>query len=112
MNNREEGISGETQAAEYLKNKGYKIVGRNFSCRQGEIDIIAKDKDYLVFVEVKARENTKFGMPFEAITDGKKRRLTAAANYYMMTHKCLGCDARFDVVSILRGEITHIENAF
>lgn len=63
MNNRRSGIEGENAAVEYLKKHGYVILERNFNTKVGEIDIIAEDKDTLVFVEVKARDNTKFGQP-------------------------------------------------
>ncbi len=112
MNNRKSGLEGEQQAVDYLKKLGYEIVQRNFSCKLGEIDIIAKDKDYLVFVEVKSRINTKFGMPFEAVNKQKIKNIIAVAKFYLLSKKMYNWNVRFDVVSILRDEITHIPNAF
>ncbi|MGN0771681.1 MAG: YraN family protein [Christensenellales bacterium] len=112
MNNKKSGINGENLAAEFLENKGFVILERNYSCRIGEIDIVAMDKDVLVFVEVKSRDNTRFGMPLEAITPAKVRSIIATARYYIATHKKYDLQVRFDVVAILRGKIEHIENAF
>ncbi|MEG1609178.1 MAG: YraN family protein [Clostridia bacterium] len=112
MNNRKVGIEGETLACEYLQNKGFEIVERNFSCKLGEIDIVAKKENLLAIVEVKTRENTKFGMPFEAVTSSKIKNIIAVTKYYLMCHKNVDMDIRFDVISILRGQIEHIEDAF
>ncbi len=112
MNNRKTGIEGESQAVEFLQNKGYKILERNYSCKIGEIDIVAKDKETLVFVEVKARKNTLFGMPVEAITPAKVRNIIGVARYFLLAHKLHNVDCRFDVICILKNKIEHIENAF
>lgn len=112
MNNRKIGLEGESAACDYLVNKGYTIVERNYACKLGEIDIVAQKQNLLVFVEVKTRETTKFGMPFEAVTSSKIKNIIAVAKYYLMCHKCSGMDIRFDVISILRGQIEHIDDAF
>ena len=112
MNNRKTGLEGESIAAKYLEDKGYTILQRNFSCKVGEIDVVAMDGDTLVFVEVKARDNPKFGMPIEAITPAKVRSIIGAARYYIMKNHLYDTQARFDVIAILRGKIQHIENAF
>lgn len=112
MNNRRLGIEGENIAAEYLKRHGYDILERNFACKTGEIDIICKQKNTLVFVEVKARENTFFGMPAEAVTQSKIRSIVRTAQAYLVKSGRLNCPCRFDIVEVLRGEVNHIEDAF
>lgn len=112
MNNRKSGIDGENTAAEYLKKQGYIILERNFSTKIGEIDIIAQDKDTIVFVEVKARENTKFGQPIESITQQKVHSIIRTAQWYLTAKRKYNSPCRFDVVEILRGEVTHTKNAF
>ena len=112
MNKREIWVKGEVAAREYLRGKGYLILEENYAGRAGEIDLIAKDGEVLVFVEVKARENTAFGYPIEAITPQKVRKICLTAQQYLVQKRLLGSDVRFDVVEILRGEITHTENAF
>jgi len=88
MSNRSFGKLGETIAGEYLKNLGYKILARNFRTRWGEIDIIARDGDCLVFAEVKTRADESFGAPEEAVTRIKQRHLVKAAQIYLsQTHQ-------------------------
>ena len=112
MNNREHGIDGENIAVEYLKKQGYVILERNYSVKVGEIDIIAKDKDTIVFVEVKSRENTKFGRPIESITPQKVHHIIRTAQWYLSAKRKHNSPCRFDVVEVLRGEVTHVKNAF
>ncbi|MDE6372101.1 MAG: YraN family protein [Clostridia bacterium] len=112
MNNRKSGIEGENIAVEYLKKQGYAILERNFNTKVGEIDIIARDKDTVVFVEVKARENTKFGQPIESITNQKVRNIIRTAQWYLSAKRKHDYPCRFDVIEILQGEVTHIKNAF
>ena len=112
MNKREVWVKGETAARDYLREKGYTILEENFSGRMGEIDLIARDGEVIVFVEVKARENTDYGYPIEAITPQKVRKIVLTAQQYLVRKRLLGRDVRFDVVEILRGEINHVENAF
>lgn len=112
MNNRKSGIEGENAAADYLKKQGYLILQRNFTTKVGEIDIIAQDGDTIVFVEVKARENTKFGQPIESITPQKVHSIVRTAQWYLTAKRKYDSPCRFDVVEILRGEITHVKNAF
>ena len=109
---RREGIAGELAAAEYLKAKGYKILGMNFKSRYGEIDIIAQNGACLIFVEVKSRLGLGYGRPIEAVTPLKAGRIRKTAEYYTVSKNLLDRDLRFDVVEILRDEITHTENAF
>lgn len=112
MNRREIWVKGEVAAREYLLAKGYRILEENYSGRMGEVDLIAQDGDVIVFVEVKARENTDFGYPIEAVTPQKVRKIVLTAKQYLASKRLLGRDVRFDVIEILRGEINHVENAF
>ena len=83
MNKREQGSHYETMAAEYLKNKGYEIILQNFFSKNGEIDIIAKYTDTLVFCEVKYRSNTRYGLPEEAVDYRKQDKIRKTAAYYL-----------------------------
>lgn len=113
MNTRKTAIEGENAACEYLKKQGYKIVERNYSCPAGEIDVIAKDRDAVVFIEVKTRNGTDFGQPEESVTVQKRRKILLTARYWISAHaRDLKGGCRFDVIAVLRGEIRHIKNAF
>jgi putative endonuclease len=110
------GKKGETIAVRYLEKQGYKIIEQNYRSNVGEIDIIAREKKTLVFVEVKTRRSTSYGSPKWAVTPNKQRAISKAALYYLKMTGQTHADARFDVVSILaQGEDTRIElvrNAF
>lgn len=113
MNNRAVGTQYEEIAASYLTENGYRILCKNFRCKIGEIDIIARNEDYLCFIEVKYRSKTKKGYPGEAITPNKIRKITHTAEYYMLLHKYPpDTPCRFDAVVILENEISLIKNAF
>jgi len=102
-------------ACKFLKKDKYKILEKNYRCRQGEIDIIAEDrKGVLCFVEVKARSTEDFGLPIEAVTHFKQKRLLATAFIYLESKKIKSKDMRFDIVSVdLVNEETEIlKNAF
>ena len=107
------GRIGENIASEYLEKQGYLILERNFACRQGEIDIIAKDEKEFVFVEVKTRRSLKFGYPAEAVTDIKQKHMKRAAQYYLYKNKLNGRYVRFDVIEIIikngKCKINHME---
>lgn len=109
------GSEGEDIAAAYLTNKGYSIMHRNYRTPYGEADIVAKDADTVVFVEVKTRTNKSFGQPFEAVDYKKQERLKRIALFYLKNSK-LQVKLRFDVVSITaqggRYEVNHIREAF
>ena len=111
------GDRGELRAAEYLQNKGFYILERNYRTRRGEIDLICADDRYLVFVEVKTRSSTSFGMPCEAVTSVKQRKLVLAAQQWLYNHPT-ELQPRFDVVEILVSpdrstcRIRHIPDAF
>ena len=113
MNKREIGSGYEEMAAAYLIEQGYTILERNFRERYGEIDIIARDGEYLVFVEVKYRKNEKNGDPAEAVGAYKQQRIRRTAQYYLYK-KRMGTETpcRFDVVAILGREIRLIRDAF
>jgi len=112
------GEFGEKMAREYLKKKGYHILETNFRCREGEIDVVAQDKDYLVFVEVRTRTGSDFGTPEESLTVAKKDRLVSLALAYLQTHRGLPSLFRFDVVAVeldQKGRVSRLEliqNAF
>ena len=113
------GSWGEMLAAKYLKRKGYTIVGMNYSCRFGEIDIIAKDSKYIVFVEVKLRKNDDFALAREFVTRAKQERLIKTASLWLADNPTEK-QPRFDVIEIyapdgeksLKYTVNHLENAF
>lgn len=112
-NKRKVGSSYEKQAAEYLKERGYQILTQNYRCRIGEIDLIARDGRYLVFIEVKYRQDAKTGMPQEAVDYRKQVVISKVAAYYCMVHHYReDTPCRFDVVAICGDEVTLIRNAF
>lgn len=94
------GRKGEQIAEKFLGEKGFKILERNFHCRFGEIDLIAKDKDTLVFIEVKSRSSVKFGLPEEAVTTWKVKTIAKVGEYYRFLHQGLPEAERIDVVVI------------
>ena len=113
MNKRAVGTTYEKLAGNYLTGEGYEILEYNFRCRMGEIDIVAKDGEYLVFVEVKYRSSGRTGSPLEAVDTRKQRIISKVASYYCLTHGCgEGQPCRFDVVAIKGEEYTLIKNAF
>ena len=112
QNKRAIGSNYEKIAGQYLEQLGYQIVEYNFHSRFGEIDIIAKHQGYLVFVEVKYRENDKSGHPLEAVSVSKQRTISKCAFYYLQKHKVQEEAVRFDVVGILGNKIQVIQNAF
>jgi len=111
------GRKGEEFAAQYLMKSGYRIVERNFRVRSGEIDIIANDGEYLVFVEVKTRSSIRFGTPADAVTSHKQQQIIKTALVYMSQHNLHDFPVRFDVMAVMmekgkapRAEL--IRNAF
>ena len=93
------GEKGEGLACKFLKKKGYRIISRNVKTSIGEIDIIAIDKDTLVFVEVKTRESLQYGRPFESVTPFKRRKIANVALLYLKKLR-EAPECRFDIVSI------------
>lgn len=111
------GAFGESLATEYLSEKGYKVLERNFSCRIGEVDIIAMQEDTVAFIEVKTRSSEKFGLPSEAVSLTKQNRIVKTALYYMQRNKLLDYMCRFDVIEIIvnpenKSRINLIKDAF
>jgi len=98
------GKQGEEFAAGFLKKQGYKIKETNYRSPLGEIDIIAIDRDTLVFIEVKTRKSIEFGSPFEAVNGRKKRQIAKTAQYYLLEKKISNTPLRFDVVSVSGSE--------
>ena len=122
-NTRQIGFSGEDRACEFLEEKGYCILERNYTYSKGEIDIIASDDEFLVFVEVKTRDGKsnfeKYGYPRDAVTRDKQRMIISTARAYLRKNKS-DLMPRFDVIEVYnfnengkeKNEFFHIENAF
>jgi len=111
------GREGEKLARKFLSNKGLKIIGHNYRTRWGELDIVARAGNTLVFVEVKTRSGERFGGPLAAVTQQKQQRIRRMAKTYLAEKGLQDIPARFDVIGIvMRGEdvprIQWIENAF
>jgi len=109
------GRSGEDIAARYLLEKGYQIIERNFRCRKGEIDIIAKDKKEIVFIEVKTRTNENYGRPIDAVTYYKQKHIIKSIQYYLFAKKLENAFIRIDIIEVYQKEnkynINHIKDA-
>lgn len=117
MTNKELGDLGETLAAAHLKKRNYKILEKKYKTRTGEIDIIAKMKGTLVFVEVKTRRSLAYGTPAQAVDTRKQHKLIQAARQYLNETRMYEEDCRFDVIEIYfsdhaRYQIRQIESAF
>lgn len=114
MNNKFVGKIGEQCAVNFFKSIGYKIMERNFRCKQGEIDIIVQDDSEIVFVEVKTRTNIIYGRPAESVNGIKKRHIYLASKNYLCRNYLENCCIRFDVVEIFLSKgkcfINHIKN--
>ncbi len=110
------GEKGESIAERHLKRRGYKILEKNYRTKVGEIDIIAKEKNTIVFVEVKTRRSWQFGNPKGAVTPAKQRKISMVALHYLKTMDRSNARARFDVVAITasrdKPQIEIIKNAF
>jgi len=112
------GAAGEAAAAAWLAQQGYQLLARNVRTRYGEIDLVVRCGDVVVFVEVKSRTGSGFGHPGEAVAVAKQRRLARLASAYVLTHRLEGCAIRFDVIAVHAtpeggvGHIEHIPDAF
>ncbi len=112
-NKRKVGSHYENVVGRFLERKGLTIISRNFRCKNGEIDIIAKDWDVYVFIEVKYRNTDIKGHPSEAVDLKKQKKISKVALFYLTyVVKSTNVPCRFDVVSILGDRIEHIKNAF
>ena len=116
MNNRQKGAEGEQTALEYLQGKGYKFIDKNWHySKSAEIDLIMKDSDTLVFVEVKTRSNTNFGHPFEAISKSKIENIKKAVSAYLSVNNTLKYkNIRIDGIAIIKtpSSIEHLKNIY
>lgn len=109
MDKKQFGDFGEEIAAEYLKRERCEIAARNFSCKAGELDIIAKNGRELIFCEVKTRASDGYGYPAEAVDANKRTRLRRAAQYYILTNGAQDMLTRFDVIELY---LNHFKGAF
>ena len=118
MQNRQQkfGERGENLAVWYLKKSGYKIIEQNYRSQLGEIDIIAREKKTIVFVEVKSRRSIRYGSPKWAVTKKKQRKISMVALHYLKATKQTDVKARFDVVAIMSNldepRVEIVKNAF
>src|ERR1035437_8765027 len=117
VNNITLGQRGEEIAVAYLKGQKFTIIARNYRCKSGEVDIVARDGKTFVFVEVKARRSLSFGPPQLAVTPFKQRQISKAALTWLAKNRLHDAGARFDVIAILLRdhevpEIEHFRNAF
>ncbi|MBL4934911.1 YraN family protein [Clostridium sp. YIM B02515] len=120
MNNQNKpvGSYGEEIAENYIKNLGYEIMSRNFRCNIGEIDIIARDGNYITFIEVKTRYDKQYGYPREAVTKGKQYKICKVAQFYILKNRIEKLTFRFDVIEVILNKycneytVTLIKNAF
>jgi len=112
--NKHIGSFGEKVAVEYLQSKGYKILAKNFCCIYGEVDIIAKQKNSLIFIEVKTRQSNLFGMPSEAVTKVKQQKICRVAAFFIQKNKLFDLATRFDIIEVDSSDnaVNHIEDAF
>jgi putative endonuclease len=114
---RDLGAWGEDLAARYLQDRGLVLLGRNWRCREGELDLVFTDRIRVVFCEVKTRTGTEFGLPSETVTEEKAGRVRRAAQRWLREFRIGWCPVRYDVVTILaepgtRPRVQHIEAAF
>jgi putative endonuclease len=109
---RELGARGEDRVAAWYEANGYSVVARNWRCRQGELDVVARRGRVVVFCEVKTRSSTAFGAPVEAVTRTKQARLRVLAARWLEESDLVAREIRFDVASVLAGEIEVLEGAF
>ena len=116
--NKDIGALGEDISENYLKNLGYRILDKNFRCKCGEIDLIAINKDYICFVEVKTRYGINYGTPAESVTASKQKKIYKTAQVYISRKNIIDYNFRFDVVEVMLNNdnnnflINHIEDAF
>lgn len=108
---REAGAIAESQVALFLAGLGYRIIERNFFAKTGEIDLIARDGETVVFVEVKSRSSSAYGLAQEFVGRAKRRKIIKTAMVYIQ-RRALDCPMRFDVVAVAGGVIEHIPSAF
>lgn len=108
------GNAGEDAALKYLKKRGYALLARNYRAVRCELDLVMREGETVVFVEVKARASARYGLGREAVTAAKRENILRAAKHYLMEHKLFEAPVRFDVAEYdpATGEVAHIPNAF
>lgn len=116
LNRKQKGNLAEDLAVAFLEDRGFRVLSRNYRCALGEIDLVCRDRESIVFVEVKSRFGSGFGCPQEMVSRPKQKRLTRLARWYLKTNRLDGQPARFDVVAILwldaKPQLSWIPNAF
>ena len=116
MNHLEKGRTGENMAADFLIKKGFEILERNYRYKKSEIDIIARLKKTIIFIEVKTRSKTTFGFPEDFVSEPQESRIMEAADFFLETTLIPHQFIRFDIISIIKNssqqELVHIEDAF
>lgn len=116
--NKDIGSYGEDLAVDYLKGKNYTLLSRNFRNRHGEIDLICKNSEIIIFIEVKSRYSYHFGLPRESVTYFKQKQIIYIAKYFLYKYKLLEYNCRFDVIEIYFNKnnnsyfVEHIKDAF
>ena len=108
----EVGATSEDRAVDFLVKRGYRIVERNYRCKVGELDVIARDGGVLVFVEVRSRRSTEYGSALDAVSWGKRHKVTRVAQNYLMWRRPRFDEARFDVVAITGEDVVLIKDAW
>lgn len=113
LNRRKLGTEKETAACIFLESRGVSVLEQNYRCRQGEIDIIGQEGEYLVFFEVKYRRDEASGHPAEAVSRSKQRKICAVSDYYRYSRRyAQECAVRYDVIAITANQIIWYQNAF
>lgn len=116
--NKDIGLLGEDISQSYLKDLGYRILEKNFRCKCGEIDLIAINKGYICFIEVKTRYGSNFGSPAESVTYSKQHKIYKTAQVYILKNNIIYSNFRFDVMEIILNInnndflVNHIQDAF
>ena len=108
----EVGATGEDRAVDHLLRSGLRIVERNYRCKVGELDVVARDGAVLVFVEVRSRRSAEYGSALDAVSFHKRRKVTRVAMAYLAARRPRFTEARFDVVAITGDELVHIKDAW
>jgi len=106
------GDLGERAAEDHVRRLGWRVLDRSWRRRSGELDLVAADGETVVFIEVKARSSSRFGLPEESVGRAKQARLSRLAQSYLQERGLTGRPARFDVIALSGGELRHIRGAF
>lgn len=106
------GAAGEDRAADWYRRAGYEVLARNWRCPEGELDLVLRAGGSIVFCEVKTRSSDRFGLPAEAVTAAKQRRLRVLAARFLREHPQQGARPRFDVASVMGDHVEVLEGAF